>query len=339
MIVQSYHYWIDIFNRLGQRMDLLLDDPSAGSVVSRAAAENPWFSVSDIRFAAKAIQSDMLDAETLSVWLQNYDLRRHKAADVALILAGNIPMVGFHDLMAVLVSGNIPYVKTSSKDSVLIDWVIRQLEDLDPGITIRRFSREIAFDAAIVSGSDNTERYFKSYFASLPSIIRGSRNSAAVLTGDESEQQLCGLAEDIFRYSGLGCRNVSLLLVPRDYDIDAFARTINRFASDINPKFINNYRRLKASLSVQNIPFTDCGSFVVTENDDFRMDISNIAVFRYLNDNDICDWIARHDHQLQCLVGGRNLHSRSVDFGCAQKPRPWDYPDGIDTLEFLLRLN
>lgn len=339
MIVHSHIYWTDIFNRLGQRMEFLLEDSSPDSVISRAAALNPWFTVSDIRFAMRALLSGMISDEVLSEWLGRYELKPHPAANVALILAGNVPMVGFHDLMTVLVSGNIPYVKTSSKDSVLIDWIVSQLMEIDSNIIIRTYSQKISYDAAIVSGSDNTERYFKSFFASRPAIVRGSRNSAAILSGNESEQQLCGLAEDIFRYSGLGCRNVNLLLVPHDCDIVPLAQKINRFATDINPKFLNNYRRLKALLSVQNIPFVDCGSFIITENENFRMDVSNLAVFRYRNRQDVADWIARHEHQLQCLVGDRTLHPRGVDFGCAQKPFPWDYPDGMDTLQFLLQLH
>ena len=332
-------YWFGVLDQLGRRMDALLADAACDSVLVRAAAANPWFTLEDIRFALHALRTHMLDAEVLREWFSHYEFGQQQPANVALILAGNIPLVGFHDLMCVLVAGHIPFVKPSSKDTILIEWVIDQLRNIDSQIIVRTYSPEVEYDAAIVSGSDNTERLFRAHFASIPTIIRGSRNSAAIISGAESECQIRGLAQDMFRYSGLGCRNVSLLMVPHDCDLQRLAAMINSAVPDLNPKFINNYRHLRAKLTAQGEQFVDCGCFVMTENDDFQVDISNIAVVRYDSAADIADWFARHERQLQCVVGGGEHHPRSVDFGSAQLPFPWDYPDGIDTLQFLLNLH
>ena len=314
-------------------------DSSRDGLFAQAAAANPWFTVEDIKFALRALRSHMINAEVMQVWLNRYEFGPQHPASVALVLAGNIPLVGFHDLMCVLVAGHTPFVKPSSKDTILVEWLINQLRNIDNRIEIHHYTQDAEYDAAIVSGSDNTERFFKSHFASIPTVIRGSRNSAAIISGDESEDQIRGLAHDMFRYSGLGCRNVSLLMVPRDCDLQRLATMIYSVAHDFNPKFTNNYRHLKAKLTAQRESFVDCGRFLMTQKDDFQVDISNIAVVRYDSEADITDWLARHEHHLQCVVGGGERHPRSVDFGNAQMPFPWDYPDGIDTMNFLLNLH
>ena len=333
---RSKEYYADLFARLGERLEGFGTTYPTRAVAEAAVAANPWFTLSDVRFAVDALRRSMLDAEVLKEWLARYEtVGRPCGRRVAVIMAGNIPLVGFADLLYVVASGNIPFVKPSSKDSVLMAYVVGLLRELAPGVPVEQYVPGGRYDAAIATGSDNTGRYFHALFDGIPSLIRGSRGSVALLTGDETEDELRSLGRDMFRYSGLGCRNVGLVFVPQACDLDRFARTVAPAREEVNPKYYNNYRSLRAQLRASGAPFCDGGTFVMTEGEQFPVALSNIVAYRYGRVEEAYAWLKEHDGKVQCVVGRDALHPRAVGFGEGQTPRPWDYPDGRDVMEFL----
>ena len=219
-----------------------------------------------------------------------------------------------------------------------MEYVEELLRNIAPEMEICRYDGQRKYDAVIASGSDDTGRHLRALFDGTPSIIRGSRSSAALLTGRETPAELEGLQDDMFRYSGLGCRNVSLLLVPQETDMAGLCNSIAAPHRTVNPKYRNNYRSLRGKLVAAGTRFIDAGYFIATAGDSFPAATSNIVFHRYDSEEEAYAWIAAHDQSLQCVVGHDVHHPRAVRFGEAQQPRPWDYPDGIDVMEFLLRL-
>lgn len=329
---------MDLLIRLGRELEHFGHDDKSLATAREAAAANPWFTVNDIIFAVDAIRRHMLAQETVNKWLGRYTSLPSAPRRIAVIMAGNIPLVGFSDLMCILAAGCIPCIKFSSKDTVLMRYITDVIKSLSPNTIIETYSPTEHYDGAIATGSDNTGRYFRNMFADIPTIIRGTRGSASILTGDETIEELAGLREDMFRYSGLGCRNVSVLLMPEDCDAAAIGRAVAPAKEQMNPKYLNNCRSVRGKLFAEGIPYTDAGTFVMTEGDDFPTALSNITVCRYKTISDAYDWLAAHEERLQCVVGRDINHPRATGFGHAQLPYPWDYPDGIDVMEFISSL-
>lgn len=318
----------EIFSALGERFESFGRDDASRNIIAEATARNGWFTAEDILYAVDALRAEMLQEEKLSAWLSAYDFSGKTQKRVAIIMAGNIPLVGFFDLLCVLASGHAALVKPSNKDSVLMRYVIDALRDIEPRIPIDSYSDGCEIDAIIATGSNNTKRYFSSEFADKPSLLRGNRHSAAVLSGDESAAELDGLQSDIFRYSGLGCRNVSLLLVPRGYVPNIGAVPVNR-------KYAGNYRQTKALLTMTRQKFTDNSICLLTESDQFPASLSTISYFEYGSLSEAEEWLTAHDDELQCVVSNCINHPRRVAFGEAQRPRLTDYPDDNDVMRFL----
>lgn len=336
---KSASYYTELFARLGGRLEGFGTTPETRAVAEAAVAANPWFTLSDVVFSVDAVRRHMLDAAVSARWLSRYGAsERTVRSRVAVVMAGNIPLVGLSDLLCVVASDCIPYIKMSSKDSVLMEYVVGLLCGLAPGIRVGRYLPGERYDAAIATGSDNTGRYFHALFDGIPSIIRGSRSSVALLTGDETVEELSALGRDMFRYSGLGCRNVSLVFVPQDYDLARFVRAVAPSREEVNPKYRNNYRSLRARLRAAGEDFYDGGTFVVTAGDRFPVSLSNIVVFCYDREAEVYGWLEANDGAVQCVVGRDVAHPRAVGFGAAQTPWPWDYPDGTDVMEFLRAL-
>ncbi len=323
---------IDAFAALGGRLAAFGGDAATHDVLRRAAEVNPWFTEKDIVTAAGILAGTMLRRDVLTRWLGGR-CAAEPALRVGIVMAGNIPFVGFSDLLCVAAAGHTPCVKPSSKDAVLMEYVFGQLRALAPGLAIERLE-DYAPDALIVSGSDNTGRHFRAAYGGIPMIVRGSRSSAAVLDGSETAAELAALACDMFLYSGLGCRNVSLLLVPRDTDLVSLGRSLAEARGGVNPKYANNCRAVRARLAVEGAPFVDCGSFLMVEGADFPADLSVVTAVRCGSPVEAEEWLRAHEGRLQCVVG-RTVHPRGVPFGMAQRPAPWDYPDGEDVLAFL----
>ncbi len=337
---------ISLFASLGERLEGFGGDAVSRAVIASAAKANPWFMESDIVEAVEAIRTRMLQPEILAEWLGRYPAERSVTKDVAVIMAGNIPLVGFSDLLCVIASGNRCHMKMSGKDSVLMGYIAGLLKDIAPDVPVFEYREGSAYDAVIATGSDNTNRYFRSAFSGIPSLLRGSRSSVAVLGGGESECVLKLLSRDIFRYSGLGCRNVSLIFIPRDYDIAMLGAAITPASKNINPSYLNNYRHNKALLSVKGEKFEDMGCFVMQERAGFPVNISSLNYCRYDSLEEVGGWLAANEDAVQCIVAdllshphmsvlSALSHPRAVPTGQAHGPYPWDYPDGRDVMDFL----
>lgn len=327
-------YYIDLFTSLGEQLKDL-EKPQNQNVIINALKDNPWFTTASIATAIEALRDVMLRRDILKNWLSQYELSYASPKRVAIIMAGNIPLVGFSDLLCVLATGNEAHIKTSSKDNVLMKYIMKVMKEMDCDIPIYNYEIDKSYDAVIATGSNDTGKYFRSTFSDLPAIIRGSRSSVAILTGNESEQELRLLGDDIFTYSGLGCRNVSLIFVPSDYDTVQLGSKITPDHSTVNRKFYNNYLSVKAKLYASELSFLDCGSFVLTEGDSFSASLSNIVISRYDYIDEVYNWLTINDRTIQCVVGHGLRHRSVVDFGQSQRPFPWDYPDGIDVVRFL----
>lgn len=323
---------IDLFSELGRRLAVFGRDDASRLAVERAQAENGWFTEDDIRRAVAAVGT-MLQRERLSVWLSHYPVPTVVPRNVLVVMAGNIPLVGFFDLLCVVAAGHRCLIKPSSRDRALLEYVVCQMRKIDPDVRVA-FSDGAAegVDAVIATGSDNTNRYFRTRYAGIPALLRGSRQSVAVLSGHESEEQLRGLADDIFAYSGLGCRSVSLVFVPRGCELRLTPPCMNE-------KYYRNYLQTRAKLAMQRIPFLDLGTAVLTEERAFPTSLSRINYAFYDAPDEVTEWLAANDGAVQCVVTEHFAHSRRAGFGRAQWPALTDYPDDKDVMRFLVDIN
>ena len=315
---------VDIFSALGERLTHFGGDDASNRVIDEAIAANGWFTRADILRAVEAIRTEMLDREKLAAWLSHYtkavELKR-----VAVIMAGNIPLVGFFDLLCVVAAGHECHVKPSSKDSVLMRYVVEQLRDIEPSIAIYDYSADATYDMAIATGGDDANAYFREHFAGTRTLLRGSRHSVAVLNGNESAEELQALHNDITAYSGLGCRSVSMLFVPRGYVPD-FKR-----GEAVNAKLRRNIQAMCATLTIEGAEFWDAGAFIMRRGEDFAQSLAVVTLREYLDIGEVSEWIEENKEHIQCVVS----HS-DIPFGRAQYPALTDYADGVDTMRFLL---
>ena len=307
-------------------------------LIHLSQSHNGWYTPEQVYFSIQSWAEALTD-ESLSQWLSNYDLEKNKTKNVALILAGNIPLVGFHDFLSVLITGNNVLVKTSSNDQHLLPFLAKYIIAVEPEfvskITFVEGKLE-NFDAVIATGSNNTARYFEYYFKDKPSIIRKSRNSVAVVTGNETKEQLAALGEDIFRYFGLGCRNVSKLFVPKDYSFVAFFEAIFEYQDVIHyEKYANNYDYNKAVFLMSNFKLLDNGFLTLKEDKSHASPISSVFYENYETIAELEKRLEAESEQIQCIVSD-NLIENSIGFGQTQKPALWNYADNIDTISFLL---
>jgi hypothetical protein len=262
---------------------------------------------------------------------------------IGLILAGNIPLVGFHDVLCVLITGNHALIKASTQDARLIKYVLNRLVKIDAAFKEQYtfVERLENFDAIIATGSNNTSRYFEYYFSKVPNIIRKNRNSVAVLTGNETTEQLHNLGHDIFDYYGLGCRNVSKLLVPKDYDFVPFFEAIESYQPTINHhKYNNNYDYNKSIYLVNRDKHLDNGFLLVKEDERMVSPLAVVFQEPYEDIRAVEALLSRESEKIQCIVSTvpLNVSNQVVDFGQSQQPALWDYADGIDTMDFLTKL-
>lgn len=314
-----------------------IDEGVLDDLMSKVKNENPWFTPGSVQVALEGI-CRYLDEAKLKKWISSYNLSPPAAKKVAVIMAGNIPLAGFHDLLSVLVSGHAVMAKLSSKDSVLPGWLITRLIELEPRFDayITQPPRLKDFDAVIATGSDNSARYFNYYFGKYPHIIRQNRTSCAVLSGQESAEDLTLLGRDVFTYFGLGCRNVSKLFVPADFDPTRLIRAWDIFVDILHHhKYHNNYDYQKSILLVNKIPFYDSGFVILHENEKLVSPISVVYFERYHNDEDLVSKLNAIENKIQCVVG---TQSGQTPFGQTQAPELWDYADRVDTLRFLEKL-
>jgi hypothetical protein len=300
---------------------------------------NGWFTTDNIRRALFA-WSDALSEANLTKWLGAYDLE--DPADkkkVAIICAGNIPMVGFHDVLTVLITGHVAYIKLSSDDNKLIPAILNIYAKLNPAGSsdyVMAEQKLSGHQAVIATGSNNTSRYFDYYFRDIPHIIRRSRTSVAILRGKETAEELVQLGHDIFDYFGLGCRNVSKVFLPEGYDINKMIEAIYNFHPIINHnKYANNYDYNKAVWLLNRENLLDNGFLLFRKDDDgFASPTGSLYYQYYSDETQLKEMLAERTEELQCIVG-----KQEIPFGKSQSPQLWDYADHVDTLSFLSALN
>ena len=307
------------------------------NLIENQKHHNGWFIESEVYFSVQS-WADALTSENLEQWITPYQISEKPPKTVGLILAGNIPLVGFHDFLSVLISGHKALVKTSSNDKQLLVFLANYLIKIEPTLKNRiEFTdgRLNDFDAVIATGSNNTARYFEYYFKNKPSIIRRNRNSVAVLIGNETHEDLINLGKDIFTYFGLGCRNVSKLFVPKNYDFEKFFKAMYEYREIINnQKYINNYDYNKAVFLMSNYLILDNGFLVLKEDASYSSPIASVFYEYYSDIQEIKNRLYQDNELIQCIVSN-NLTPNSVNFGQTQLPKLSDYADNVDTIAFL----
>lgn len=308
--------------------------------INLAHEHNGWFTKENVTFSLEG-WSKSLTNNNFKQWLEKYHFKEAPSKNVAIIMAGNIPLVGFHDFLSVLITGHNVIVKQSSNDRHLLPYLAKYLEHIEP-----KFKGKITFtedklsdfDAVIATGSDNTARYFEYYFKGKASIIRKNRNSVAILTGDESDAEHKALSQDIFRYYGLGCRNVSKLFVPKDYEFGAFFNGIYDWHPIIHQhKYANNYDYNKAVYLMSEFDLLENGFLMLKEDPGFGSPIATLFYEYYNTMDDLKTLLLQNKNNIQCIVS-KNVTEGNVAFGQTQHPNLWDYADNVDTVAFLLKI-
>ena len=333
------------FVKLGVFLNEQLCSESAEftDVLTRANQENSWFTQTNIRFALNAVVSD-LNEKNLNEWTAHYPFLQHEKLPktIAVVMAGNLPLVGFRDFLAVLISGHKLLCKLSSKDHILLKFLTQKLIQIEPKFAeLICFEDSIikGFDAVIATGGHHAVEHFYDYFSKYPHIIRGHRNSCAILDGTENTDELRGLFEDMFRYFGLGCRNVTKLFVPKTYDfqplIEAVRSEKKLFQSLEQHHLYQNNLQYQTVVSALNARHTvDAKVFTLIENTALTPPISVIHYEYYSSLSEVQHLLETQKNQLQCIVSRTD-----IPFGHAQKPTLLDYADGVDTMGFLTNLN
>ncbi len=303
-----------------------------------AGIANAWFIPENLALALEGI-AFMLQKSQLEHWLQQYQFLNNNRIPkkVGVIMAGNIPGVGMHDAIAVLLSGHILYAKLSKDDTVLMTWLLNKLKVIEPSfLNFIVYTDQLKdIEALIATGSDNSSRYFEYYFSKIPHIIRKNRTSLAILDGNESKDDIMNLGKDIFTYFGLGCRNISKLLIPQNYDLTLFFEAIYPFNWVLeNRKYANNYEYNRAIYLMNQEEFLDNNFLLIKESTEMVSPIGVLYYSRYSNTDQVLDLLNENSAKIQCIAVS-NPKGKEVRFGQAQKPNVWDYADGIDTLSFL----
>lgn len=329
---------ISAFKQLGQY--LRQPNEAFNSAIYSARNANAWFTEEEVNKSAKSL-AEMLNEADLEQWFENIELAK-TTKKVGLILAGNIPLVGFHDVMCVLATGNIALIKLSSSDNKLLPFLLNQLCEFFPELKNHIIYAEQLkdFDAIIATGSNNTSRYFEYYFGKVPNIIRRNRNSVAVLTGKETEEEIAALGHDILDYFGMGCRSISKIFIPENYEIKNFFEPLERFQDIINHfKYNNNYDYNKSIYLVNQQKHYDNGFLLLKEDEGLSSPLAVLYYETYENLEDVTAKLTAQQEQIQCVVGNiANIALEPIPFGQSQHPKLWDYADNVNTIEFLMGL-
>lgn len=302
--------------------------------IDRSVNENPWFSESLVRHAMQAIDEQFFSVEAWEEFYAKHPIQSAEPKNVGIVLAGNLPAVGLHDVLMVLASGHQASLKLSSQDKALMQLYVLAMQSFDAKVPVSIIDRLQGMDAVIATGSDFSGGYFAHYFSNIPHIIRKNRSSIAVIMGNETQEDFKGLAQDIFTYYGLGCRNVSTIAVPATYNLtplfDEFTK--ETWVLD-HSKYSNNFQYHRTLFLLNQIPHFDLGNLLVTENDDLVSPVGVLYVHRYSDEVSLLAWIQEREEKIQCKVG------LEIGFGQSQHPALDDFADGIDTYDFLINLS
>ncbi|HOP03194.1 MAG TPA: acyl-CoA reductase [Tenuifilaceae bacterium] len=310
--------------------------------VFKAHNHNPWFTPDFCKLAIESIANQWLNESVLTGFINKYPVEHFSKTEskrIAVIMAGNVPLVGFHDFLCVLITGNTFIGKLSSKDGGLMQAIVDLVIDIEPGFKDKILLTEHKlpeFDAIIATGSNNSARYFEFYFGFYPNIIRSNRNSIAVLDGTESANELSALADDVFMYFGLGCRSVSLVFVPERYD---FSNLFNAFIKYQNlkyhNKYANNFEYQRAMLLMNNLEHFDNGFILLKQSESLSSPVAILHYCYYKNFSEVNRYLEMNNDLIQCVSSDSKLVQNTIPLGSCQKPSINDFADGIDVVEFL----
>lgn len=316
------------------------EDEYLDALIHRTYFNNLWFTKENQERAIQAIAAEFLDGEKLKNWAADYALTDVPSDKVVgLIMAGNLPLVGFHDLICTFVTGYKAKIKLSDKDKFLLPYLLKLLARFNPAAEafFEIVERLKDFDAVIATGSDNSTRYFEAYFGKYPHIIRHNRNGIAVLDGSETDEELHALGKDVFRYFGLGCRNVSKLYVPKNYDFQRLLERLNDFQEIIlHDKYKNNFDYNIALLILNRTAFMNNGCILLTEDPTIPSRIAMLNYEFYEEKTTLEKELRNRSREIQCIAARPGLLNLPLTpFGKTQEPRLADYPDGVDVMAFL----
>ncbi len=308
--------------------------------IEQAKHRNGWFTEASCLFALKS-WGEQLSVAALNQWISGYTREDRPAKRLGLVLAGNIPLVGFHDVVCVLLAGHNAQIKLSSSDPLLIPFLVQKLVEWDSLFENRiSFTQDRLknFDAVIATGSNNAARYFEHYFSNVPCLIRKNRNGIAVLEGTESEEELAGFAKDVVQYYGLGCRSTAKVYLPKGYDMNLIFGALYPYASlTDSEKYCNNYDYNKAVFLMSEYAILDNGFFLLREASSFASPIGCLHYEFYNDLETLKAHLSNHTEEIQCISSKLDVQ-QGVPLGQAQKPALWDYADNVDTLKFLQEL-
>jgi hypothetical protein len=332
---------IEVMVRLGEY--LKSNDDYFNAILDRTYKENNWFTIENQQQAIQAIANYFLDSELLHQWLSHYTILDHQTPKtVGLIMAGNIPMVGFHDVLTVFLSGHRAMIKLSEKDKYVLPHLIKILNQFNKATAdyFQVEERLRGFDAVIATGSNNSARYFESYFGKYPNIIRKNRNSIAILEGTESFDDLVELGKDIFQYFGLGCRNVSKIYVPKDYNFELLLEALHEYkALVMHSKYKNNFDYHYAIYIINRVKYLANGCIMLREAESLNSPVANLHYEFYDDSHALEQMLLLKSDLIQVIVSKMSFnHLVAQPFGQAQYPNLWDYADGVDTMKFLLNI-
>ncbi|MDN5202570.1 acyl-CoA reductase [Fulvivirgaceae bacterium BMA10] len=317
---------------------LITDDLAV--IHQKASAFNNWFTKENIVAALEGAKQ-YTHPDNLQKWVSQYDLNETEDKKIGVVMAGNIPLVGFHDYLSVLISGHTLIAKLSSQDPFLLPFITDKLIEIEPRFKEKIFFKEKLndLDAVIATGSDNTAKYFNYYFSKIPNVIRQNRTSCAVLTGNENNEELQALGKDIFQYYGLGCRNVSKLFVPEGYDFTNLIESLKGWEHiGQHHKYHNNYDYNKSIYLVNGEEHLDTGFLLIKRDEGMVSPISVLFFEPYADHESLSTRINEQASKIQCIVSNDTDLKGSVAIGKAQSPDLWDYADHVDTLAFLTNL-
>ena len=347
----TYCKHVSVFGQLGQLFSRFASKSIASKndewlqklkdALVHAEIQNKWFTQENLLHAMKQ-WGNLLENNKLEAWQANYSIKSVSPKTVAIIMAGNIPLVGFHDFLCTIFSGHKVLVKLSSKDTILLPFIksflVAQCQELESYIHFTE-ERLSDFDAVIATGSNNTSRYFEYYFGKYPSIIRKNRNSVAIIRGNENKKQLENLGKDIFQYFGLGCRSVSKIFVPKGYSFDAFFNAIFAWREVINHhKYANNYDYNKAVYLMSAVNILHNGFLILKKDSQYASPIATLF-FEYYTDLDLLrKQLSQDSESIQCIVS-EGFMANEIPFGQTQSPKLSDYADDVNTMTFLQTLS
>lgn len=330
---------INTMVKLGEK--LKEKDEYLEAIMLRTKYNNGWFTLENQRKSIDNIRDFYLDEKMLLKWVAPYNIpERTIPKNVGIVMAGNIPLVGFHDLLSVFVAGHRCVIKLSEKDQFLLPYFLKILKEIDSRTEgyFLLANRLKNIDAVIATGSNNSSRYFEYYFSKMPNIIRKNRNAVAALSGQETPEELLRLGNDVFQYFGLGCRNVSKVYVPQEYEFEPLMEALHEYREIVrHNKYKNNFDYNFAIQVLNKNTYKSNGCVLVTENKAISSRVGELYYEHYIGPKELERELNHRAEEIQCVVAKAEfLKLPTIPFGEAQKPQLWDYADGVDTMSFLL---